>query len=247
MIKLLFFRIPAILILMFSFINSFAQSFEMKGFIRNSEGNALSFINIENHQNRFKTISNKFGAFKIIVNLGDSIEFHAIGYQSLGFVVKENNSSEVLNIKMIEKNYPLKTYNYKRNKNDSLARVYAGLMKKDSLLNDITRYTKFPKKAVLSLENGLVLRGLITHIWYNTSKKGKEMERLKLLSQLYQEEVKAEDKLSTEFIIQVCKVDIETAEEIKRNCKPGTKFVLLANEYDLAVYVMNCSKNLKKE
>jgi hypothetical protein len=59
----------------------------MKGFIRNSEGNALSFINIENHQNRFKTISNKFGAFKIIVNLGDSIEFHAIGYQSLGFVV----------------------------------------------------------------------------------------------------------------------------------------------------------------
>jgi hypothetical protein len=128
-----------------------------------------------------------------------------------------------------------------------LARVYAGLMKKDSLLNDITRYTKFPKKAVLSLENGLVLRGLITQIWYNTSKKGKEMERLKLLSQLYQEEVKAEDKLSTEFIIQVCKVDIETAEEIKRNCKPGTKFVLLANEYDLAVYVMNCSKNLKKE
>lgn len=247
MIKLLFFRIPAILILMFSFINSFAQSFEMKGFIRNSEGNALSFINIENHQNRFKTISNKFGAFKIIVNLGDSIEFHAIGYQSLGFVVKENNSSEVLNIKMIEKNYPLKTYNYKRNKNDSLARVYAGLMKKDSLLNDITRYTKFPKKAVLSLENGLVLRGLITQIWYNTSKKGKEMERLKLLSQLYQEEVKAEDKLITEFIIQVCKVDIETAEEIKRNCKPGTKFVLLANEYDLAVYVMNCSKNLKKE
>ena len=119
MIKLLFFRIPALLILLFSFINSFAQSFEMKGFIRNSEGNALSFINIENHQNRFKTISNKFGAFKIIVNLGDSIEFHAIGYQSLGFVVKENNSSEVLNIKMIEKNYPLKTYNYKRNNNQT--------------------------------------------------------------------------------------------------------------------------------
>jgi hypothetical protein len=88
---------------------------------------------------------------------------------------------------------------------------------------------------------------LITQIWYNTSKKGKEMERLKLLSQLYQEEVKAEDKLSTGFIAQVCNVDLETAEEIKKYCKPGSKFVLMANEYELAVYVMNCSKNLKKE
>lgn len=247
MIKPLLIKIPGIFILMMTFTNSYAQSFEIKGFTRNSEGNTLNYINIENHQTRLKTISNKFGAFKILVNLGDSIEFHAIGYQSFVFVVKENNSSEVLNIKMIEKTYPLKTYNYKKNKNDSLARVYASLMKKDSLLNDFTRYTKFPKKAVLSLENGLVLRGLITQIWYNTSKKGKEMERLRLLSQLYQEEVKVEDKLSTEFIIQVCKVDIETAEEIKKNCKPGTKFVLLANEYDLAVYVMNCSKNLLKK
>ncbi len=247
MIKAYLIKILGIFILMFAFTNSYAQSFEMKGFIRNSEGNTLSYINIENLKKHSKTISNKFGAFRIQVNLGDSIEFHAIGYQNQIHIVSKSSQNEILNIVMNVKTYPLNTFNYKKKKNDSLARMYAGIMKKDSLLNDITRYTKFPKKAVLSIENGLVLRGLITQIWYNTSKKGKEMERLKLLSALYQEELKAEDKLNIDFITQVCKVDIETAEEIKKYCKPGTKYVLMANEYDLAVFLMNCAKNLKKE
>ncbi len=227
--------------------NLSAQSFVVKGFVKNKNGTILSHINIENTNSKKRSFSNQYGAFKLEVQVGDTLVFSSIGYDNYYHRIQPNNQNEIIQVIMIDKVYELKSFQYKKKKNDSLAIAYAGLMKKDSLLNDFTRYTKFPSKAVFSIENGLVLRGMITQIWYQTSKKGKEMERLKLLSKLYQEEIRAEDKLNTNFISEACAVNLETAEAIKKNCKPGANFVLNSNEYELVVYLRNCAKNLKKE
>ena len=224
-----------------------AQNFELRGFIKNQNDLPISYINIENTNSKSRTISNQYGAFKLKVEIGDTLLFSSIGYENYLLKINSKHQNEILQIRMIEKAYELKSFQYKRKRNDSLAKVYAGFMKKDSLLNDFTRYTKFPSKAVFSIENGLVLRGMITQIWYQTSKKGKEMERLKLLSKLYQEEVRAEDKLNINFISDACGVPLVEAEEIKKHCKPGANFILNSNEYDLVVYIRNCAKNLKKE
>jgi len=229
------------------------QTKNLKGFVRNSENQTLSFTTIYNIQTNQTIAANEHGAFTISASIGDSLILSRLSYQTDTFIITKAFFYEVQAFSIILKRKSIFLKDVKVNaryKNDSLARAFAEIMKRDTLLNNQKRKENMQQMARPKLSNiglglgfGLSLEGLINMIWYKTSKKGKDNEKLLRLVSMYKQSLKIDDKLNTNYIIKVTGVNEKKAEWIKENC---AKQALLKrsnfNEYDLILVLKECAQ-----
>jgi hypothetical protein len=241
----------------FILLNNFLisqQTKNLKGFVRNSENQTLSFTTIYNIQTNQTISANEHGAFTLSASIGDSLILSRLSYQTDTFIITKEIFYEVLvfTIVLKRRNNLLKDVKVNgRIKNDSMARAFAEIMKRDTLLNNQKRKENMKQMAKTKINNnildstliGISIDGLINTIWYKTSKKGKDNEKLLRLVSMYQQSLKIDDKLNTNYIIKVTGVDEKKAEWIKENC---AKQALLKrssfNEYDLILVLKECAQ-----
>ena len=224
------------------------QSKKLKGFVKNNEGQTLSFTLIYNSNSQQTFSANQYGAFVLEANIGDSLVLSRMSYQTETFVVSKAIYYEAINFEMIlkRKEILLKdvTINY-RHKFDSMAKLSAEIMKHDVLLNNHARVENIKEMAKPKLisTGGIGVEGLIYKTWYKFSQAGKNNEKLLKIISIYNESVKLDDKLSIEFIMKITGVNEKKAEYIKTNC---IKSKLLGNsnynDYDLILALKACAE-----
>lgn len=221
------------------------QSKKLKGFVKNNEGQTLSFTLIYNSNSQQTFSANQYGAFVLEANIGDSLVLSRMSYLTDTFVVSKAIYYETINFEMIlkRKEILLKdvTINY-RHKFDSMAKISAETMKHDVLLNNHARIENMREMAKIKII-GPVVQGLIYKTWYKFSEAGKSNEKLLKIISIYNESVKLDDKLSIEFIIKITGVNEKKAEFIKQYC---IKSKLLGhsnyNDYDLILALKACAE-----
>jgi len=224
------------------------QSKKLKGFVKNNEGQTLSFTLIYNINSQQTFSANQYGAFVLEANIGDSLVLSRMSYQTDTFVVSKAIYYEIINFEIIlkRKEILLKdvTINY-RHKFDSMAKLSAEMMKHDVLLNNHARVENIKEMAKPKLisTGGIGVEGLIYKTWYKFSQAGKSNEKLLKIISIYNESVKLDDKLSIEFIMKTTGVNEKKAEFIKTNC---IKTKLLGNsnynDYDLILALKACAE-----
>ncbi len=224
------------------------QSKKLKGFVKNNEGQTLSFTLIYNSNSHQTYSANQYGAFVLEANIGDSLVLSRMSYQTETFVVSKAIYYEAINFEIIlkRKEILLKdvTINY-RHKFDSMAKLSAEIMKHDVLLNNHARVENIKEMAKPKLisTGGIGVEGLIYKTWYKFSQAGKNNEKLLKIINIYNESVKLDDKLSIEFIMKITGVNEKKAEYIKTNC---IKSKLLGNsnynDYDLILALKACAE-----
>lgn len=224
------------------------QSKKLKGFVKNNEGQTLSFTLIYNSNSQQTFSANQYGAFVLEANIGDSLVLSRMSYQTETFVVSKAIYYEAINFEIIlkRKEILLKdvTINY-RHKFDSMAKLSAEIMKHDVLLNNHARVENIKEMAKPKLisTGGIGVEGLIYKTWYKFSQAGKNNEKLLKIINIYNESVKLDDKLSIEFIMKITGVNEKKAEYIKTNC---IKSKLLGNsnynDYDLILALKACAE-----
>ncbi len=224
------------------------QSKKLKGFVKNNEGQTLSFTLIYNSNSHQTYSANQYGAFVLEANIGDSLVLSRMSYQTETFVVSKAIYYEAINFEIIlkRKEILLKdvTINY-RHKFDSMAKLSAEIMKHDVLLNNHARVENIKEMAKPKLisTGGIGVEGLIYKTWYKFSQAGKNNEKLLKIINIYNESVKLDDKLSIEFIMKITGVNEKKAEFIKTNC---IKSKLLGNsnynDYDLILALKACAE-----
>lgn len=226
------------------------QSKKLKGFVKNNEGQTLSFTLIYNINSQQTFSSNQYGAFVLEANIGDSLVLSRMSYLTDTFVVSKAIYYETINFEMILKRKAILlkdvTINY-RHKFDSMAKLSAEIMKHNVLLNNHDRAKNMKEMAKISeitiLPFGIAAQGLIYKTWYKFSQAGKNNEKLLKIISIYNESVKLDDKLSIEFIMKITGVNEKKAEFIKTNC---IKSKLLGNnnynDYDLILALKTCAE-----
>ena len=224
------------------------QSKKLKGFVKNNEGQTLSFTLIYNINSQQTFSANQYGAFVLEASIGNSLVLSRMGYLTDTFVVSKAIYYEAINFQIIlkRKEILLKdvTINY-RHKFDSMAKLSAEMMKHDVLLNNHARVENIKEMAKPKLisTGGIGVEGLIYKTWYKFSQAGKSNEKLLKIISIYNESVKLDDKLSIEFIMKTTGVNEKKAEFIKTNC---IKTKLLGNsnynDYDLILALKACAE-----
>jgi len=218
------------------------QSKKLKGFVKNNEGQTLSFTLIYNSNTQQTFSANQYGAFVLEANIGDSLVLSRMSYLTDTFVVSKAIYYEAINFEMIlkRKEILLKdvTINY-RHKFDSMAKLSAEIMKHDVLLNNHARVENIKEMA----KPVSILNGLIYRTWYRFSDEGKNNEKLLKIISIYNESVKLDDKLSIEFIMKITGVNEKKAEFIKTNCiKSKLRGNSNYNDYDLILALKACAE-----
>jgi hypothetical protein len=231
------------------FSNNIAQqSKKLKGFVKNNEGQTLSFTLIYNSNSQQNFSANQYGAFVLEANIGDSLMVSRMNYQTDTFVISRAVYFEIMNFEIIlkRKEILLKdvTINY-RHKFDSMAKLSAQMMKRDVLLNNHARVENIKEMAKPKLisTGGIGIEGLIYKTWYKFSKAGKSNEKLLKIISIYNESIKLDDKLSIEYIMKITGVNELKAEFIKNNCIK-TKMIGNSNynDYDLMLALKACAE-----
>ena len=218
------------------------QSKKLKGFVKNNEGQSLSFTLIYNSNTQQTFSANQYGAFVLEASIGNSLVLSRMGYLTDTFVVSKAIYYEAINFQIIlkRKEILLKdvTINY-RHKFDSMAKLSAEMMKHDVLLNNHARVENIKEMAKpVSILNGLIYRN-----WYRFSDEGKSNEKLLKIISIYNESVKLDDKLSIDFIMKITGVNEKKAEFIKTNCiKTKLRGNSNYNDYDLILALKACAE-----
>lgn len=242
-------RLTITLLLFFSFVHAIAQVKDLKtlkGFVKNSELQTLSFTIIYNNNTKQTYSANEFGAFVIQAAIGDSLIVSRLAYKTDTVVVSAKVFYETISfvITLNRQDVRLKDVNVRRrHKNDSLAAAVAEIMKHDTLLNNNRRKENYREMArpKLILQSGIGVEGLIYRTWYKHSKQGKNNEKLLNIINLYNHSVQLDDKLSIEYIMKVTGVSEKKAEYIKRYCVKSKLLKKDYNDYDIIVALKECA------
>lgn len=224
------------------------QSKELKGFVKNDIGQTLSFSIIYNTNTKQTYSANQFGAFVMEASLGDSLLVSRISYKADTVLITKAIFYEIKPFDIILKRKETILRDVRvnsRHKNDSLAKVYANLMKHDTLLNNNKKAENAREMAKPKLisNGGIGVEGLIYKTWYKYSEAGKSNEKLLKIISIYNESVKLDDKLSIAFIMKTTGVNEKKAEFIKTNCiKTKLHGNSNYNDYDLILALKACAE-----
>lgn len=238
--------IQFIFIILFGFWSKslFAQEINIKGIITNESNKAILFANIVVKPSGKTYNTNNFGAFVLKATNGDTIQISAISYRSINIPV--NFSGDTLLRISMKRQKETPTPKRKFADRDSFAIRAAQTLKTDPLLNNYDRIKKWPGKKVelVVLPYGVAANGLISALWYKYSDRGKEIQKTLHLLDLYKQEMKANERLTTNYVMEGLGCSEALAKKIIDNCKLSNDFVIKANDYDLIEALKKCSEGL---
>ena len=236
-----------------------AQEINIKGIITNESNKALLFANMVVKPSGKTYNTNNFGAFVLKAMYGDTILISAISYRSISIPVnfKEDTLIRIVMKRMKETPIPKRKFADR----DSFAISAAQTLKTDPLLNNYDRIKKWPGKKVEftithigsitnfpgvyeASANGCAITGVISTLWYKYSNRGKEMQKTLHLLDLYKQEMKANEKLTTNYVMEGLGCSEVLAKKILENCKLSNDFIIKANDYDLIGALKKCAADL---
>ena len=224
------------------------QAKVLKGFVRNSEKQTLSFTIIFNLNTQKSITANEFGAFQLMASIGDSLFVSRLAYKTDTFIVSKAIFYEIkpFDIFLKRKENLLKDIKVNsRYRNDSIAKAYANLMKHDTLLNNNKKAENIKEmsKPKLISNGGIGVEGLIYKTWYKYSDKGKSNEKLLQIITLYNKNIEIDDRVPLDLVEKVTGLSSIKAQFLKQNCIKN-KLLLLSNynDYDLIQIIKKCAE-----
>jgi hypothetical protein len=229
--------------------NLFAQQAKvLKGFVRNSEKQTLSFTIIFNLNSKTSITANEFGAFQLMASIGDSLLVSRLAYKTDIFIITKAIFYEIkpFDIFLKRKENLLKDIKVNsRYRNDSIAKAYANLMKHDTLLNNNKKAENIKEmsKPKLISNGGIGVEGLIYKAWYKYSDKGKSNEKLLKIITLYNKNIEIDDRVPLDLVEKITGLSSIKAQFLKQNCIKN-KLLLLSNynDYDLIQIIKKCAE-----
>jgi hypothetical protein len=236
-----------------------AQEINIKGIITNESNKAILFANIVVKPSGKTYNTNNFGAFVLKALYGDTIQISAISYRNISIAVNFRDDTLLRIVMKRLKETPIPKRKFADR--DSFAIKAAQTLKTDSLLNNYDRIKKWPGKKVEfttthlgsisnlpgSYEiptNGCAITGVISSLWYEYSDRGKEMQKTLHLLDLYKQEVKANERLTINYIGEGLGCSEDVAKKILESCKLSNDFIIKANDYDLIEALKKCAAGL---
>lgn len=217
--------------------------FLLRGYILGADTtNTIPLANILKKPSGERYISNRFGAFGIRVQEGDTLVFSVIGYQNYILPVKKyvvNNLTDPIRVRMKSTVYKLKEaeVNYNQKKKDSVARAAAKILKTSPLLNDynhqrswILGYTGAPLSDLLS----------------QGSSRLAQYQKIERLRALYYEQEMVDHKYTNELVVRATGMPVKRVSDFKKFCNLPHYFILNSNDYDLVLAIRNCYEDFKK-
>lgn len=222
----------------------FAQETNIKGIITNESNKAILFANIVVKPSGKTYNTNNFGAFVLKALYGDTIQISAISYRSISIPVNFRDDTLLRIVMKRLKETPIPKRKFADR--DSFAIKAAQTLKTDPLLNNYDRIKKWPGKKVelVVLPFGVAATGVISALWYKYSDRGKEMQKTLHLLDLYKQEMKANERLTTNYVMEGLGCNEVLAKKILENCKLSNDFIIKANDYDLIEALKKCAVGL---
>jgi len=238
--------IQFICIILFGFWSKslIAQETNIKGIITNESNKAILFANIVVKPSGKTYNTNNFGAFVLKAMYGDTILISAISYRNISIPVNFIGDTLLRIVMRRQKETPIPKRKFADR--DSFAIKAVHTLKTDPLLNNYDRIKKWPGKKVefMILPIGIAASGVISALWYNYSDRGKEMQKTLHLLDLYKQEMKANERLTLDFVIVGLACNEALAKKILDNCELSNDFIIKANDYDLIEALKKCSEGL---
>ena len=221
-----------------------AQEINIKGIITNESNKAILFANIVVKPSGKTYNTNNFGALVFKAVYGDTIQISAISYRSIIIPVNFRNDTLLRIVMKRQKETPIPKRKFADR--DSFAIRAAQTLKTDPLLNNYDRIKKWPGKKVefMILPIGIAASGVISSLWYKYSDRGKEMQKTLHLLDLYKQEVKANERLTINYIGEGLGCSEDVAKKILESCKLSNDFIIKANDYDLIEALKKCAAGL---
>jgi hypothetical protein len=236
-----------LLLLLLAKFNLFAQQsdagFFLRGFVLANDTTTIPLANIENTSNRKRYITNRFGAFGLLVNIDDTLVFSVIGYQNYVLAVRsyvERNFTDPIKVKMKPITYRLKEVDITYNKRfrDSLAARAAVFIKNSPLQNNYDH--------IFSYYSGST-GGALSSLLAGSNKKVQEYEKLIRLIALYREQEKVDARYNLKLIMRATGLNETDAIALKAWCNLPNYFVLNSNDYDIIMAIKNCYHEFKNQ
>jgi len=240
----------------FCFLISFYASAQQRlitGLLISDENaEVIQLASVYNQKTGAKSLSNRKGVFRIAASPGDTIRISSVGFNTLrldaaSLLMKKER--DTLLILMFSETYKLKdvTVVYSNRKRDSIARVVADIVKNDPLLNNNDRILKRPRMSLEGGPTGGSLNGLITELYYQFSKAGKDMVRFEEFVNYYRDLQEAEKRYNRDVAKRVTGLDEFYLDDFMLFCRLDREFVKTASEYDLYKAINDCSKQFKSK
>lgn len=217
--------------------------FFLRGFVLANDTTTIPLANIENISNGKRYITNRFGAFGLLVNENDTLVFSVIGYQNYVLAVKsyvERNFTDPIKVKMKPITYRLKEVDitYNRRLRDSMATRAAVYLKNSPLQNSYDH--------VYSYYTGST-GGSLSSLLASSNKKVQEYEKLMRLIALYREQEKVDARYNLKLIMRATGLNEADATALKAWCNLPNYFVLNSNDYDVILAIKNCYQEFKNQ
>ncbi len=225
------------------------EPFMLKGMLISSEnGQIIPLGNLLNKTTGLRAVSNRQGLFKIQVSQADTLRFSVVGFETYTTAVANimpANLSDTIKVLLISKSYQLKdvTIVATNRKRDSLARAAAEILKTDPLLNNFDRIFGRPRGGFYGNDCGY--SGLITELYYQFSKEGKDIARFESFYAYVQQQRAIEQKYNRELVKKVSGIPDVYLDDLLMHCRPDNDFALQADEYNMLLYIKNCSERFK--
>lgn len=214
--------------------------------ISSQDGSIIPLGNLLNKTTGQRAISNRQGLFRIKVAPADTLQFTSIGFESL--LLKASgiipaNIADTIKVLMFSRSYQLKDVNivYSSRKRDSIARAAAEFLKNDPLMNNYDRVFKRPRAGA----DGAGFSGIITEMYYQFSKEGKDMVHFEEFYAYVQQQRQIDKRYNREIVKKVSNIPDLYLDELMMHCRPEKNFALTAEEYDMLLYIKNCSDKFK--
>ena len=237
--------------LMVALTTADAQEILIKGKVTDKASHeTVPFVNILNKHKNTGTASNADGTFKILIDLGDTLWFSAIGYSGYSLLVTKQLQEVHIDIKLDQVSMelqPVKVFAY---------RDLASL--KQAIINmDVPAETGAPTNLSLPPvqpgHNGSDMKivgvngaitGLINGLGLN--KEHNELQKLKKFQDEESRRRQINLKFNEKIVRRWTNLEGEKLTDFMEFCKLSENFILSASEYELALAVHTCLDEFEK-
>lgn len=230
---------------------------EFNGVVYRSDNNErLPFANVISLKQKTGVPTDEMGKFRIRVSTDDTIRISYLGYNDVLIPVNDESLAlrDNLLVKITPRVYELSQITVRnlrdmpgfiQREEDRKQLAIIGLPNRPPLVRDPLNYYKSSigfGTGGGGLGGGVAITGLLTALFSNFDNYYKQLKKLEILEARERQEKAVqklyEDKYSEDIVREVVKLDGSELIEFMERYKPHPVFLTMANDYDLAEYLL---------
>jgi len=230
---------------------------ELSGVVYRSDNNErLPFANVISVQQKKGVPTDELGKFRILIFPGDTLKISYLGYEDVLIPVNDETLELKNNllVRITPRIYELSQITVRnlrdmpgfvQREEDRKQLAIIGLPNRPPLVSNPLNYYRSSVgfgSSGAGMGGGVVLTGLLTALFSNFDNHYKQLKKLEILEAQERQEkaVKKlyDDKYSEAIVAEVVKLDGADLTEFMERYKPHPVFLTMANDYDLAEYLL---------